>query len=110
MDLEEELFKLNENLKEKLVTEYNCNKALTVYHKRGSFLIEESFYETEAVWRESSDFRKLTKKQGKELAELFSNLTSTVTKMGGQVTGPLFERQKESLVMVWGLFGKYKTL
>jgi hypothetical protein len=110
MDLEEELFKLNENLKEKLVTEYNCNKALTVYHKKGSFLIEESFYETEAFWYESSDFRKLTKKQGKELAELFYDLISSVAEMGGQVVGPRFERHKQSLVMVWGLFGKYKTL
>jgi hypothetical protein len=102
--MEQELFRLNEILKEKLVTEYNCNKAITIYRAAGTLLIKESFYETEAFWKNVSDFRALTKKQGKDMAQSFSDLMEIVSKKGGQVTGPLFERHGEALVMVWGVF------
>lgn len=107
--MNQEIFELNEAIKEVLVKDLNCFKAVTFYRTGTIGLIDDPFFETEAHWKSEKEFHDLTNAQARQMGKELFKLRNKLKDMGGMLTGPLFETHPKSFVMVWGLFDKLQA-
>jgi hypothetical protein len=98
------IFELNEKLKEELVLKYKAKSAKTTFHKKGTLLINQPYLETEIKWDKNTLYFELGPENMKEIGELVRTTEAEVSKLGGYMTTPTVEHDKNFPMLVWAQF------
>lgn len=103
------IFELNEKLKEELVLNYQAKLAKTVFHEKGTILVEEPFLETEIIWNTDDLYYKVGAEKMKNIGKLIKDAKLEISNLGGYMTDPAIEWNKGFPVLVWAQFFKPQT-
>lgn len=98
------IFDINERVKEDLVNYFAAHKAKTVFRKAGNFINPEPYLETEIFWESPKMFKTINNDIFDEMIDMLYEAKLEVTKLGGQMTEPMFELHSGSPVMVWAMY------
>ena len=102
----DEVFIINESLKDQLVQNFGITYAKTTFHKNGSVYLSDPFYETEARWPDYQAFKNLKWEEAEDLGEVLYKAKNEIEKVGGQMTQPIFEILNNTPQLVWAVFLK----
>jgi hypothetical protein len=91
-------FELNEELKEKLVSDYGAFFARTTFFKEGVLLLPEPFYETIVVWHKETEPYLLEK-----AAALIGYYKQEIDE-NAEMTSILFEYNLGNPSLLWSIF------
>lgn len=98
------IFDLNEKLKEELVLNYGAKLARTILHEKGTFLIEEPFLETDIIWDSKELYSDIGPEKLKTVGKMIKAVKEEILKLGGYMTNPTIEWNKNFPVLVWAQF------